>query len=299
MNFIKPLPWVQSYGFRSMLAMLLLTTPISCSQTYNNRPNTSDDWDGVHEILARITEPDFPERTFHITDYGAIGDGRFDCLPAFNKCVMECNALGGGAIFVPEGTYFLDEFTRVHLYGESKGIIGFYLNLFMALVILCIACINFINLTTAYSSGRIKEIFIRKSAGASKRQLIAQFMGETYLLLLFAFYLGLFIAEQLIPEAGRSFGVSIQNAMHGFSFWGQIALVFLVTGLLAGLYPALKIVRSLDGAFSGSNSGNRLQGKSRSRKVLIVVQFTFSLIFITATSERESTPTIVASYSGT
>jgi len=169
-----------------------------------------------------------------------------------------------------EGTYFLDEFTRVHLYGESKGIIGFYLNLIMALVILCIACINFINLTTAYSSGRIKEIFIRKSAGASKRQLIAQFMGETYLLLLFAFYLGLFIAEQLIPEAGRSFGVSIQHGMHGFSFWGQIALVFLVTGLLAGLYPALKII----------NKGSRLQGKSRSRKVLIVVQFTFSLIFI-------------------
>ena len=179
-----------------------------------------------------------------------------------------------------EATYFLDEFTRVHLYGESRGIVGFYLNLIMALVILCIACINFINLTTAYSSGRVKEIFIRKSAGASKRQLIAQFMGETYLLLLFALYLGLFIAEQLIPEAGRSFGVSIHDAMQGFSFWGQIALVFLLTGLLAGLYPALKIIRSLDGTFSGSNTGSRLQGKSRSRKVLIVVQFTFSLIFI-------------------
>lgn len=171
-----------------------------------------------------------------------------------------------------EATYFLDGITRLHLYGESKGIIGFYLNMIMALVILAIACINFINLTTAYSSGRIKEIFIRKSAGASKAQLVIQFMGETYILLFFALYLGLFMAEQLIPEASSSFGVSLDNAMRGFVFWSQVALVFLITGLLAGLYPAIKI--------TGSEPGNTPGGKSKSRKVLIVLQFTFSIIFI-------------------
>ncbi len=179
-----------------------------------------------------------------------------------------------------DATYFLDSFTRLHLHGESRGIVGFYLNLIMSLVILSIACINFINLTTAYSSGRIKEIFIRKSAGASKNQLIAQFMGETYLLLLFSLYLGLFIAEQLLPEASRSFGVALEHSMTGFDFWWQIVVVFLITGLLAGLYPAVKIIASVKGAFSGSNTGSRLHGKSRSRKVLIVLQFTFSLIFI-------------------
>ncbi len=179
-----------------------------------------------------------------------------------------------------EARYFLDSFARLHLHGEDKGILGFYLNLIMSLVILSIACINFINLTTAYSAGRIKEIFIRKSAGASKTQLISQFMGETYLLLLFSFYLGLFIAEHLLPEVTRSFGVTLQSGMTGIKFWWQFGLVFLITGLLAGLYPAVKIVGSCAGAFSGSNSGNRLQGKSRSRKVLIVLQFTFSLIFI-------------------
>lgn len=179
-----------------------------------------------------------------------------------------------------EARYFLDSFSRLHLHGEDKGILGFYLNLIMSLVILSIACINFINLTTAYSAGRIKEIFIRKSAGASKTQLITQFMGETYLLLLFSFYLGLFIAEHLLPEITRSFGVTLQSGLTGFKFWWQFGLVFLITGLLAGLYPAVKIVGSVAGAFSGSSSGNKLQGKSRSRKVLIVLQFTFSLIFI-------------------
>jgi len=179
-----------------------------------------------------------------------------------------------------EATYFLDEFTRLHLYGETKGVIGFYLNLIMSLVILSIACINFINLTTAYSYGRIKEIFIRKSAGASKAQLVAQFMGETYLLLLFSLYLGLIIAEHLLPEAARSFGVSLQNVMVGFRFWWQIMVVFILTGLLAGMYPAVKIVGSVAGAFSGIITGSRPQGKSKSRKLLIVVQFTFSLLDI-------------------
>ncbi len=80
----------------------------------------------------------------------------------------------------------MDRFDRLHLHGENKGIIGYMLNLVMAVVIMLIACINFINLTTAGSSLRIKEIAIRKSAGASKRQLVIQFLSEPYL---FCFWL--------------------------------------------------------------------------------------------------------------
>lgn len=179
-----------------------------------------------------------------------------------------------------EATYFLDLFTRNHLHGETKGIIGFYLNLIMSLVILSIACINFINLTTAYSSGRIREIAIRKSAGAGKLQLVIQFMGETYLLLLVAFYLGLFLAEHLVPATARSFGVSMEADYSDFSFWLQIAGIFLLTGLLAGLYPAFKIAGFKPLVFIASRSGKSRQRGSRSRKVLIVLQFTFSVIFI-------------------
>jgi len=64
--------------------------------------------------------------------------------------------------------FYMDPLTRLQLYGESRSYIGLYINIIMALVILSIACINFINLTTAYSSRRLKEITIRKSAGASK-----------------------------------------------------------------------------------------------------------------------------------
>ena len=176
--------------------------------------------------------------------------------------------------------FFMESITRMHLYGESRGIIGLYMNLIMALVILSIACINFINLTTAYATQRIKEIAIRKSAGATRRQLILQFLGETYLLLLMAFYLGLFLAEHLVPEVFRAFGVNRDPDFSGASFWIQLAIIFLLTGQLAGLYPAVKIAGFKPLAFLSGKSGESQQGGSRSRKVLIVVQFTFSVIFI-------------------
>ncbi|MFH0758577.1 MAG: ABC transporter permease [Bacteroidota bacterium] len=179
-----------------------------------------------------------------------------------------------------EAILFLDTLTRLHLHGETRGSIGFYLNLIMSLLILSIACINFINLTTAYSSGRIKEIAIRKSAGAGKFQLVIQFMGETYLLLLLAFYLGLFLAEHIVPATARSFGVSMEPDYSDVSFWLQITGIFLVTGLLAGLYPAIKIAGFKPLVFIAARSGKSRQRGSRSRKVLIVLQFTFSVIFI-------------------
>ena len=179
-----------------------------------------------------------------------------------------------------ESYYYLDSFERLHLHGESQGLIGFYMNLIMSLVILSIASINFINLTTASSSNRLKEIAVRKSAGDSKKQLIIQFLGESYLLLLFSFYLGLFVAEHLVPVTARAFGVNLEADFSGILFWVQISLIFIVTGLLAGLYPAVKIAGFKPLAFLSGKSISTFHKGSRSRKVLIVVQFTFSVIFI-------------------
>jgi putative ABC transport system permease protein len=179
--------------------------------------------------------------------------------------------------------FFLDRLTRLHLHGETKGMIGFIINMIMSLVILFIACINFINLTTAYASGRIKEISIRKSAGASKGQLVVQYMGETYLLLLLAFYLGLFFAEHLVPLSYRSFGIDREAGFTGLSFWLQVLVIYLVTGVMAGLYPAVRIAGFRPMAFLTGKGGAPTHGGSRSRKILIVVQFSFSVIFIIVT----------------
>jgi len=180
-----------------------------------------------------------------------------------------------------ESYFFLDRFDRMHLHNENGGGIGYLINLILAVVILLIASINFVNLTTASSSMRLKEIAIRKSAGAGKRQLVIQFLSESYLLLLIAFYLGFFIAEHLTPLSFRSFGVYQEHIQKGWGFWAQMLGIFIVTGLLAGLYPSLKIsgFKPLS-FFSGKGIANPNTGRI-SRRVLIVLQFVFSIFFIT------------------
>ncbi len=180
-----------------------------------------------------------------------------------------------------ESYVFLDHLKRLHLHGDEQGWIGFMINIIMAVVILLIACINFINLSTAGSSMRLKEIAIRKSAGASRRQLVIQFMSESYILLFLALYLGFFIAEHLSTTVFRFFDLYQEEVNRDLGFWLQIVGIYLLTGLLAGLYPALKISGYQPLAFfSGEGIQNPRSG-ARSRRVLIVLQFAFSIIFIT------------------
>lgn len=176
--------------------------------------------------------------------------------------------------------FFLDRFDRLHMHGENKNMVGYLINLIMGVVIMLIASINFINLTTAGSSLRLKEIAIRKSAGASRSQLMIQLMSETFMLLLLAFYIGFFIAEQLIVNVFPLFGISHEDVPKGASYWVLIVGIFVLTGLLAGLYPALKISGYQPLAFfTGKGMQNPLAGR-RFRRVLIVLQFAFSLFFI-------------------
>ena len=134
-----------------------------------------------------------------------------------------------------ESYFFLDRLDRIHLHGESQGWIGYMLNMIMIVVILLIACINFINLSTAGSSMRLKEIAIRKSAGASRRQLVTQFMSESYILLLLALYLGFFIAEHAATNVFRFYDLYQEEVNRDLGFWLQIVGIYLLTGLLAGL----------------------------------------------------------------
>jgi len=180
-----------------------------------------------------------------------------------------------------DSTFFMDRFDRLHLQGEEKGMIGYMMNLIMSVVILLIASINYINLTTAGSSQRIKEIAIRKSTGASRRQLVMQFMSESYILLLLSLYLGFFIAEQLANNVFRSFEVYQEKVPNDLNFWFLVLGIYLFTGLLAGLYPALKISGFAPLAFFTGKGNQKLASGRRFRRVLIVLQFAFSIFFIT------------------
>lgn len=183
-------------------------------------------------------------------------------------------------------TYFLEPIEDIYLYSErgSGAHIGnVYIFLCVALFILLIAAINFINLTTARSVERAKEVGIRKVIGAQKGQLSIQFLSESVVICMFAFLLAIAFTWIALPYfntlAGKEIANSIwDNSIYPLSLFG----IALLIALLAGFYPALvlssfKPIQVLKGAFSGSSKGVRL------RKVLVISQFTLSIVMIVST----------------
>jgi putative ABC transport system permease protein len=153
----------------------------------------------------------------------------------------------------------------------------------VALLILLIACINYINLATAKAAERAKEVGIRKVVGALQRQLFIQFIGESVLITFAAFIFGFFLAAILLPLFNDVTGKSFQYvALFDSRFLISSIATLLAIAFLAGAYPAFAItsfkpVTVLKGNFKTSGRGIWL------RKSLVVFQFAISIILIAGT----------------
>lgn len=154
------------------------------------------------------------------------------------------------------------------------GIIGVF--------VLLLACINFMNLSTARSEKRAKEVGIRKSIGSQRSQLISQFLGESFLVVLFAFVMAVGIVVLSLNGFNDLARKEMAFPWGSIGFWSTSLVFILFTALLAGSYPALYLssfrpVDVLKGTFiAGKHSG-------LPRKILVVVQFTVSVAFIIGT----------------
>ena len=152
----------------------------------------------------------------------------------------------------------------------------------IAMFILLIASINFVNLTIARSVKRAKEIGIRKVVGGERKQLIMQFLGESFLLCLFAFSFAILIVQLILPVFN-----DLSNKALALSYLFDVKLVagyillFLLTGLLAGFYPALVLsgYNPVQTLYSRFNLG----GKNYLQKSLVVLQFSLASFLIIAT----------------
>ena len=185
-------------------------------------------------------------------------------------------------------TFFLEPLRDVYLYstrnGASSGNIkNVYIFSLIAIFILLIACFNFVNLTTARSSERAKEVGVRKVAGATKNQLAGQFIGESVLLCFISFLLSIGLSALFLPMFNQLSGKIISPGI--FSNFGNISVLLLLSvaiGLVAGSYPALvlssfKPIVVLKGRFTTGMKGALL------RKGLVVTQFTISIALIIGT----------------
>jgi ABC-type antimicrobial peptide transport system permease subunit len=184
---------------------------------------------------------------------------------------------------------FLHPMRKWHLYSEFKdgintgglityvwlfGIVGFF--------VLLLACINFMNLSTARSEKRAREVGIRKAIGSERIQLISQFYSESILMALSALLLSIIFVQLALPWFNQVSGKQVAVQWLSPAYWLMIIGFSLLTGLIAGSYPAIYLssfqpIKVLKGTFRAGRLA------AIPRKVLVVVQFAVSVLLITGT----------------
>ncbi len=184
---------------------------------------------------------------------------------------------------------FLEPMSKWHLYSEFKNGVSVggaieYVWMFgiIGVFVLLLACINFMNLSTARSEKRAKEVGIRKTVGSLRKQLIIQFFSESLLTVFFAFVLSILLVQLILPFFNTVAGKQM-NILWSNPFFWLISIGFIIiTALVAGSYPAFYLssfrpVKVLKGTFKAGRLA------ALPRKVLVVLQFTVSVTLIIGT----------------
>ena len=240
----------------------------------NNLPKQIGSW-GNFGVFTYLLLP-------HEVDVGAFEAKMQDMYDAHMKTIfgpLEINI-----------EYIMEPITRIHLYSTNPGepeptgsITYVYIFGIIALFLVLIAAMNYMNLATARSSGRAREVGMRKVAGSRRAPLVAQFLSESLILTIISLIISVILLLVLLPKfnllAGKSFDVSIlYSPVVIISAIG----VILIAGIIGGSYPAFFLSR-----FSPVTvlKGEITQGSAGSlfRKILVIVQFTVSVIMIICT----------------
>jgi len=184
---------------------------------------------------------------------------------------------------------YLESITDMHLYAsflhgkpEAGRINGIYLFSVLAIFILAIACINFMNLSTARAAQRAKEVGVKKVNGAGRGVLMLQFLGEALLMTFFSTLIALVLVKLLIPVFNQVTKQQIPSHFENPVFISSVLLVTIVTGLLAGSYPAF-FLSSLKPATTLKGGIEKKKSSVFIRKGLVTFQFIISVFLIIAT----------------
>ena len=181
---------------------------------------------------------------------------------------------------------YLQPLKKIHFYYDESSrtaLVNFYTFSAVAIFILLIACINFVNLTTARAARRAREVGIRKVIGAHRGNLIRQFLGESVVMTILAFTAGIGVAFILTPTYNQLLNKELNpfELLNFTSIFGLLLLILLV-GVASGIHPAFCLssfqpVRTLKGVFDSA------RGKKKFRNALVVFQFVISVTLIICT----------------
>jgi ABC-type antimicrobial peptide transport system permease subunit len=165
---------------------------------------------------------------------------------------------------------------------DSGGTQRLYIFSVIAVIILMIASINFMNLATAKAFNRSKEIGMRKVSGAQRSQIIKQFLGESFFLSLIALIFAIFFSNIALSYFNEYAGSHIEINFLDINFLGSLIAVVIITSIFAGMYPAifLSSFNPISLFKDRAKTGSR---KTTLRKSLVILQFTLSIFFIICT----------------
>lgn len=188
-------------------------------------------------------------------------------------------------------THYLQALGDIHLTSrldyeieQNSSEANLYIFAAIALFILLIACINFMNLATARSANRAREVGVRKTVGADRWQLIRQFLGESILTSLFAGLLAFVWVEALMPLFNTLSGKSLDSGLLlSFEFAGSLLLLGVIVGIVAGVYPAFFLSAFKPSAVLKGHARSGATGRVF-RQGLVVLQFVISLVLIISTA---------------
>jgi putative ABC transport system permease protein len=280
-----------------------METPLKITAVIKNHPrNSSFDFASVYSEATILSDTGFARRAF--SDWTSDDFSVFVLLKNNSNPGSVAQKITGlvkaNATSQPGSSvsYDLQALKDIHLH--STGITDgarnsnvdatnsgsvFYLKIFglVALFVLFIACINYMNLTTAKASSRSKEIGIRKTSGAYKGQLMRQFMLESVLIAFISFLLAVGLVNLLLPGFNRFTNKELALGFHtDYRIWLYAMLAALITGFIAGSYPAFILSRFNPVLLI---KGVKLQSKNdlSLRKGLVIFQFAISVVMIIAT----------------
>jgi putative ABC transport system permease protein len=242
---------------------------ISFATLYNN-PNLFLGWDGGNQYT-----------TFVLLQKNATAEAVNAKLPALLwKPINEKYTKAGARLEA-----YLQPLGKLHLYHEENSAsLRSNISIFsiVAIFILLIACVNFVNLTTARASKRAKEVGVRKVLGAGRKKLIGQFLTESLLLTLIAFIVSIVLLVVAAPLYEQVFGKPLDlGGMTNITMISAATLLFFLVGLVIGIYPAFHVsrfdtIRTLKGMLTK-------EGKPYLRNALVIIQFTISIALIAST----------------
>lgn len=154
----------------------------------------------------------------------------------------------------------------------------------IAALTLLIGCINFMNLATARSTQRAREVALRKVLGASRRQLVLQFLGESTLIALAGLLVGVVLVELVLPSYSAFLGKELALSYTSFATLGLLMALVAIVGLLGGVYPALVLSGFRPARVLKANRSMESSGSAALRSLLVIFQFTVSIALIVATT---------------